>query len=106
MQIGGPKGIKLTISQGDVIFFPAGVAHKRIESSKDFKSIGCYPFAIDYDIKRGLTKNDSVIENIKLPKTDPIYGDKGPLLGYWKTKKMTRLRYMYKITRYSSVIIS
>lgn len=91
VQVGGPKGIRLTIKVGDVIIFPAGVSHKKIEASADFKSIGCYPFPIDYDMNTGKAKEhpsvDQNIKKVKLPKTDPIFGKKGPLLRYWAAKK-------------------
>lgn len=87
VQVGGPKGKKVTIKAGDVIIFPAGVAHKNIQSSVNFKSIGCYPFAIDYDMHVGkLNERSQVIKNIrkvKHPKTDPIYGKSGHLFRYW-----------------------
>ena len=88
-QIGGPKGKKLTVSTGDVIFFPAGVSHKKIRASKDFKSIGCYPYAIPYDLKLGTPSNNPAtianLKKVKLPKTDPIYGAKGFLFRLWKS---------------------
>lgn len=88
VQIGGPKGKKIWITTGDVIFFPAGVSHKKIEASTDFKSIGCYPFAIDYDMNFGKEKEhpkvDENIQYVKLPLSDPIFGKNGPLLNYWK----------------------
>lgn len=85
VQVGGPKGIKLPITTGDVIIFPAGVSHKKIEASKDFKSIGCYPFRIDYNMNIGIIKGHvEDIKKVKLPKTDPIFGKKGPILSYWR----------------------
>lgn len=91
LQIGGPKGKKISLSCGDVIIFPAGVAHKKINASTDFKCIGSYPFAIDYDMNVGKANEhpevDKNIKKLKLPKTDPIFGKKGPLLHFWRNQR-------------------
>ncbi|MBA3660941.1 MAG: cupin domain-containing protein [Gammaproteobacteria bacterium] len=90
VQLGGPNGKVHSISQGDVIIFPVGVAHKNIESSKNFKCIGAYPFDIDYDMHYGKKEEHPAVDhNIKstpLPKTDPIFGEQGLLFNYWKNK--------------------
>jgi uncharacterized protein YjlB len=86
--IGGEKGIILKLQKGDVIVFPAGVAHKCIENSHDFKCIGAYPENQDYDMNYGKAgerpQTDHNIENVILPVSDPVFGSKGPLNQFWK----------------------
>jgi uncharacterized protein YjlB len=86
--IGGPGGETFTIAQGDVIIFPAGVSHKNISSSSDFKTIGAYPFDVQYDMNYGKeSEHPKVDQNIKavgLPECDPIFGEDGILFQYWE----------------------
>ena len=89
VQMGGPTGITLKISKGDVIIIPAGVAHKNLGSSDDFKCVGAYPRnASDYDMNSGKPgERPGTLENIKkvpLPETDPVYGTEGELTSSWK----------------------
>src|SRR4051812_31708376 len=42
VQFGGPSGIALHVSKGDVIVIPAGVAHKNNGSNENFKCVGGY----------------------------------------------------------------
>src|SRR4051812_33472836 len=43
VQFGGPNGITHTFAVGDVVAIPAGVAHKNLGASEDFRVIGSYP---------------------------------------------------------------
>lgn len=85
--LGGSDENQFTIEKGDVLILPAGVAHKRINSDKDFKCVGAYPGGADYDIKRGKSseKNEaeSNIRKVPIPDKDPVYG-KGPLQKFWR----------------------
>ncbi len=85
--IGGPGGETFYIEQGDVIIFPAGVSHKNIGSSEDFKTIGAYPFDVQYDMNYGKEsehpKVDENIKNVGLPSCDPIFGKEGILFNFW-----------------------
>lgn len=87
VQIGGPNGEIFAISQGDVIIFPAGVAHKSIDLSDGFKCVGAYPFDLDYDMHYGKAdehpKVDENIDKVGLPSSDPIFGRKGLMFDYW-----------------------
>ncbi|STX29765.1 Uncharacterized protein containing double-stranded beta helix domain [Legionella beliardensis] len=88
VQIGGDLGNIYNISKGDVIIFPAGVSHKNISSSKDFKCIGSYPNDVDYDVRYGRADEHPLVDiNIKqvgLPEADPIFGIHGLMFNYWK----------------------
>lgn len=88
VQFGGEKGIIHTVTPGDVVIIPAGVAHKSLQMSNDFRCIGAYPLDIDYDMNYG-TKNEyekacQSIKQLGLPPQDPIFGKEGPLFSYWK----------------------
>lgn len=88
VEIGGEHSKIFEIEEGDVIIFPAGVSHKKVESSESFKCIGAYPFGIDYDMNYGKAEEHPCVDqNIKLvglPKADPIFGENGLLFDYWK----------------------
>ncbi|WP_078060131.1 MULTISPECIES: cupin domain-containing protein [Gracilibacillus] len=87
LQLGGERGDKVQVEQGDVVILPAGFGHKLLESSVDFAVIGAYPNGKSYDFCYGNESNRSEqIENIKhvpLPDADPLFGEKGPLFSYW-----------------------
>ena len=52
VQLGGDAGIIIEVARGDVLLIPAGVAHKNLESSKNFSCVGAYSINVDYDIKK------------------------------------------------------
>lgn len=79
LMLGGPEGQEFAVRAGDVIVIPAGVAHKRLNSSGDFLVVGCYPPGQDWDLLRGepgdRPKADENIAQVPLPETDPVGGD-------------------------------
>ena len=87
VQLGGEKGPEFEIRQGDVIVIPAGVAHKNLGSSRDFKVVGAYPGGQRYDMNYGKAgerpRADRNIANVSLPELDPVFGDSGPLIDLW-----------------------
>lgn len=89
VQLGGPQGILLELSRGDMLVIPAGVAHCNLGSSHDFHCVGAYPPGQEqYDILRGRAVDrpaaDERINALPLPDTDPVHGDDGPLLSLWR----------------------
>ncbi|MEI2665942.1 cupin domain-containing protein [Rossellomorea sp. LJF3] len=90
VQLGGEMGEEVTVHQGDVMVLPAGTGHKRLSASPDFKVAGAYPDGDSYNLKKGsLRERPSVlieIKNVSLPTSDPVFGDKGPLIKYWLKK--------------------
>jgi uncharacterized protein YjlB len=88
--LGGDRGIKQKLQEGDVLVLPAGVAHKNIESSDDFTCVGAYPKDADYDMNYGKEEEhpgvDENIRKVPVPDTDPLYGKEGPLLDNWRKK--------------------
>ena len=87
VQLGGEKGVVLTINRGDVVIIPAGVSHKNLGSSSDFRVVGGYPIGQDWDMNYGKPgerpQADKNIAAVPLPKADPVYGPKGPLMENW-----------------------
>ena len=85
--LGGPKGITLEGYAGDVIIIPAGVAHKNLGSSADFRCVGAYPPGQQWDMNYGKAEErpaaDNNIAKVPFPKTDPVYGKDGPLIKNW-----------------------
>jgi uncharacterized protein YjlB len=88
--LGGEKGIKQKLEEGDVVVLPAGISHMNLESSDDFTCVGGYPDGGDYDMNYGKEeehpKVDENIKKVPVPHTDPLYGKEGPLLDNWIKK--------------------
>jgi uncharacterized protein YjlB len=85
---GGLQGIEMELNPGDVVIIPAGVAHKRMNGSKDFGCVGAYPEGMAYDMNYGKEgerpKADENISKVGLPPTDPVKGKHGILFDFWK----------------------
>ena len=43
IQLGAENGITLTVCRGDVVIIPAGVVHKNLGASSNFRVVGAYP---------------------------------------------------------------
>ncbi len=88
VELGGPNGITVTASKGDVIIIPAGVAHKNLGASSDFACVGAYPPSQSFDMNYGKAgerpEAEQNIEQVPSPVTDPVYGDKGAIIAHWK----------------------
>jgi|SRR6185437_5593107 uncharacterized protein YjlB len=87
LMLGGPEGRELSVSAGDVVVIPAGVAHRRLASSADFLVVGGYPPGMDWDLLKGepgdRPKADRNIEAVPKPKGDPVWGSAGGLATAW-----------------------
>ena len=87
VQLGGERGITAKIQRGDILIIPAGVAHKNIGASPDFKVLGAYPKGQDWNMCYGKASErpgaDQEISRVPLPKADPVYGTGGPLMQHW-----------------------
>lgn len=88
VQLGGESGQELVINTGDAVVIPAGVAHKNIQSSHDFRVIGAYPPGQSWDMNYGRKGErpdaDQNIAIVPIPDTDPLLGISGPLMVHWK----------------------
>ncbi len=87
LQLGGEQGDSVTLQAGDVVVLPAGTGHRKVSSSADFQIVGAYPKGIAYNTHTSDSADlPQVLEEIRsvpIPETDPLYGEKGPLLEYW-----------------------
>jgi uncharacterized protein YjlB len=88
VQMGGEQGIIVTIGCGDVVVIPAGVAHKKLRSSRDFAVVGGYPTAQHPDTCYGKPGErpqvDRNIARVALPHADPVFGAIGPVIEQWQ----------------------
>ena len=88
VRFGGAQGREVDLGQGDVVVLPAGTGHQSVWASPDLVVIGAYPHAGRYDLCRGSkaehAKAVETIPQVPLPKTDPAYGETGPLLRLWR----------------------
>ena len=84
---GEKKGKSFQIEKGDVILIPAGVAHKKLSSSNDFRVVGAYPEGQSWDMNYGKEGErpaaDKNISKVPYPTNDPVHGNSGPLQRYW-----------------------
>jgi uncharacterized protein YjlB len=90
VQLGGPDGVVLEVERGDVVVIPAGVAHKNVGSSSDFRVVGAYPGGQRPDMNYGRAGErpdaDERIARVPHPEADPVYGQGGPLGAHWPAK--------------------
>jgi uncharacterized protein YjlB len=87
VRFGGPDGQALAAEAGDVIIIPAGVSHKNLGQSPDFRCVGAYPAGQSPDMQYGKSgerpQADQNIRSVSLPENDPVFGRGGPLLQIW-----------------------
>ena len=88
LQFGGPGGAIMTIRAGDVAVIPAGVAHRCLEASPDFRVVGAYPLAQSWDMCFGKPgerpEADRRIAAVPDPVKDPVQGSGGVLVRLWQ----------------------
>lgn len=88
VRFGGARGRNLDLKAGDVIVQPAGTGHQRLEASRDLLVVGAYPGGSGYDMCRATRgEHDRALRPIsktRSPRTDPVYGGKGPLKALWR----------------------
>ncbi|QSR88555.1 hypothetical protein IT6_09345 [Methylacidiphilum caldifontis] len=87
VRLGGPIGKTIEIGVGDVVILPAGFSHARMWSNQSFTVVGAYPEGRSWDLRRGDPKELPIVlsnlQQVPLPKADPIYGLNGPLVKIW-----------------------
>ena len=88
VMFGGAQGREIDLSHGDIVVLPAGTGHQALWVSHDLVVIGAYPGSGRYDLCRG-SKSEyaraiETIPRVPLPKTDPAYGQEGPLMSLWR----------------------
>jgi uncharacterized protein YjlB len=87
LRLGGEAGLLFRLKAGDMLILPAGVGHRRVGSGNGLKVVGAYPRGQShYDVKR----KGRTIPKVALPRTDPFYGEEGPLIRAWKLQGRSR----------------
>jgi len=90
VRFGGDRGREFEIEAGDVAILPAGTGHQCISASADFSVVGAYPPGARMQVTRPTPENHAralkTIPQVKLPKSDPVMGEDGPLVRLWRHK--------------------
>lgn len=90
IQLGGPRGISLDVAVGDVLALPAGVTHRALRASLDFRIVSSFAGGSKVDSLTGRAREKAQAEqNIRLvprPLADPISGRGGPLVRSWRVE--------------------
>ena len=88
VRFGGDSGEEFELDPGDVAILPAGTGHQCLKSSADFSVVGAYPPGAKMQVTRPTPENHAsallTIPEVKVPDSDPVLGDSGPLLELWK----------------------
>lgn len=91
VQLGGERGITLTLKQGDVVVIPAGVAHKNLGDQGGFRVVGAYPRGTSPDMNYGRAEErpraDQNIAALPPTESDPLFGAEGPLVALWRKSR-------------------
>jgi uncharacterized protein YjlB len=89
VRFGGNAGEEIDIAAGDVAILPAGTGHQCLFASRDFSVVGAYPPGPRMHVTRPTPENHQkalkTIPAVKLPNTDPVLGEDGPLVRLWKS---------------------
>ncbi len=88
VQMGGENGVTLTVCRADVVIIPAGVAHKNLGASADFRVVGAYPQGQRPDLCYGnagerLQTAHNIVK-VPMPQKDPVHGAGGPMNKHWR----------------------
>jgi uncharacterized protein YjlB len=87
LRLGGEQGKTVEVRSGDVIVIPAGVGHKNLGASADFRVVGAYPDGRSWDLLTGKPgerpKADQNIAALPVPHTNPVYGTGLPVKQFW-----------------------
>ncbi|WP_035614138.1 cupin domain-containing protein [Haloferula sp. BvORR071] len=88
LMLGGEEGGEFRVAVGDVLVLPAGYGHMCLSASEDFQVVGAYPRGEKVDLIRPSEGNlDAArgrIEKVPLPERDPVYGEEGPVMEFWR----------------------
>ena len=88
VRFGGKHGKVVRLKAGDVAILPAGTGHQALSATKDLLVVGAYPPDGTYDEYRGTAREharaEKYIPEVALPRKDPVYGARGPLIALWR----------------------
>jgi uncharacterized protein YjlB len=93
VRFGGEHGREIDLAAGDVVVLPAGTGHQRIKASTDLIVVGAYPPNATYDERKNAKPEAAMklIKQVKLPKSDPIYGKTGGIMKLWQARRKTHV---------------
>ncbi|PKY01820.1 hypothetical protein P168DRAFT_292877 [Aspergillus campestris IBT 28561] len=83
-------GVEVDVRAGDVVVVPAGVSHRSLSATDDYRYMGVYPEQCPRwrnDFCKGTEAMDKLEEDIRkviIPDHDPVYGLDGPLVVLWR----------------------
>lgn len=87
VRFGGDRGKEFELDPGDVAILPAGTGHQCLRASADFSVVGAYPPGAKMQVTRPTSENHAhalkTIPAVKLPNSDPVLGESGPLVKLW-----------------------
>jgi len=87
LRLGGEGGIDAAVSAGDVVVIPAGVGHRALAASADFRVVGSYPAGCAVDMNGAdpavLDRAAAAVAAVPLPDGDPVAGPDGPIGRLW-----------------------
>lgn len=87
-QLGGERGVTLTLNPGDVVIIPAGVGHKRLSSGAGLGVVGAYPRGQSPDMCRAgsasARRAGDQVARVSVPVRDPVHGPGGPMCEHWR----------------------
>jgi uncharacterized protein YjlB len=90
VRFGGDEGKEFEIAAGDIAILPAGTGHQCLSASRDFSVVGAYPPGSKMHVTLPTPENRAkalkTIPAVKLPNTDPVLGENGPLLRLWSRR--------------------
>lgn len=88
LMLGGEDGRRIQFETGDVLVIPAGVAHMKMYKDEHLKVVGAYPEGREFDLRVGQEGErpdaDNKIQEVPIPKKDPVFGLDGDLMFQWK----------------------
>ena len=91
VRFGGNSGKELELSAGDIAILPAGTGHQCLKASADFSVVGAYPLGAKMHVTRPTPDNHAkalkTIPDVKLPDSDPLLGQDGPLTRLWQSAR-------------------
>lgn len=87
LRLGGPEGVEVRVQAGDAVLLPAGMGHRNLAQSPDFRIAGAYPPGQSPDLQRGSAKDYATLlqraRAVPLPERDPVSGEEGLVQRYW-----------------------
>jgi uncharacterized protein YjlB len=95
VRFGGDKGKEFDLAAGDVAILPAGTGHQCLSASDDLSVVGAYPPGAKMHVTRPTPENYrralKAIPQVSRPKSDPVTGEDGPLVGLWNRPDQARM---------------